>query len=61
MEVIRTLNECELDGKTVGMCTEYDSAAGSTNVVTFIHPGGHEIPDAAGQRIVDFFQSYPKK
>lgn len=60
MEFVRTLNDCQSDGKKTGMCTEYDSALG-TDVVTFIHPGGHEIPDDAGQRIVDFFHSYPKK
>lgn len=60
MEVIRSLNECEREGTKAGICTEYTSALG-TNVVTMIHSGGHEIPDEAGQRIVDFFQSYPKK
>lgn len=61
MERIRTLNGCEPAGKAAGeFCTEYSSKDGPP-VVTFIHPGGHEIPDGAPKRIVAFFLEHTRK
>jgi polyhydroxybutyrate depolymerase len=61
MEQVRKLNGCDPDGKAAGTwCTEYSSKNGPP-VVTYIHPGGHEVPDGAPQRIVEFFKDVAKK
>ena len=61
MDQIRKLNGCDAEGKSAGkFCTEYGSKSG-TPVVTYIHPGGHEIPDGAPLRITQFFQEHPGK
>jgi len=61
IEYVRKLNGCDPEGKAAGKwCTEYRSDKGLT-VVSFIHPGGHEIPEGALQRITEFFQAHPKK
>jgi polyhydroxybutyrate depolymerase len=55
MEELRKLNGCQ-DGKPWGEhCTLYPSKTG-TPVVTYIHPGGHELPDNVPPVIVKFFQ-----
>lgn len=60
MEEDRRLNGCDPAGKPAGaFCTEYSSKNGPP-VVTFIHPGGHGIPDGAVERIAAFFQAHPK-
>ena len=61
MAQIRKLNGCDAEGKPAGKwCTQYGSASGPP-VVTFIHPGGHEIPDGAPERIVEFFKGQQRK
>jgi len=61
MDMIRQLNGCDPMGKPAGKnCTEYTSRNGPP-VVAFIHPGGHEVPDGAPERIVQFFKDHPKK
>lgn len=61
MAQLRTLNKCEEKGKAAGKyCTEYNSANGPP-VVTFIHPGGHNVPDGAPERIVEFFKQHLRK
>lgn len=56
LQQIRDLNGCDATGKPAGQfCTEYSSEKGPP-VVTYIHPGGHEIPDDAPKRIVEFFK-----
>lgn len=58
IEQVRKLNGCEGEGKPAGEhCTEY-RAAGGMPVVAFIHPGKHEIPAGAPQRIARFFQEH---
>ena len=57
MEAVRKLNGCDAAGKPAGkFYTEYTSKSGPP-LVTFIHPGGHEIPDEAPKRIVEFFKT----
>lgn len=61
IEQVRKLNGCEGDGKSAGEhCTEY-RAAGGLPVVTFIHPGKHEIPAGAPERIARFFQEHARE
>jgi polyhydroxybutyrate depolymerase len=61
IDAMRKLNECEAEGKPAGTnCVEYKSKNGNP-VVTFIHPGGHEIPEGAPERIVAFFKDVSKK
>jgi polyhydroxybutyrate depolymerase len=61
IERIKKLNGVEETGKPAGeYCTEYASAGG-TPVVTYIHPGGHEFPSGAAQRIIAFFKEHAKK
>ena len=56
IEQVRKINGCDPDGKPAGKwCTEYSSRNGPP-VVTYIHPGGHEIPAGAAERIVQFFK-----
>ena len=58
---MRKLNGCDAEGKEAGKyCKKYASDKG-TPVVTYIHPGGHEVPDGAPQRIVEFFKEYKLK
>lgn len=57
----KKLNGCDADGKPAGEhCTEF-SSPGGTPVVTFIHSGGHEIPEGAPKRIAEFFQQHTLK
>lgn len=61
MEYDRQVNGCDAEGKPAGeFCTEYRSKDGPV-VITYIHPGGHEVPDGAPQRIVEFFRSQGTK
>ncbi len=61
IEADRKLNGCDPDGKPAGdLCTEYTSKTGPP-VIAFIHPGGHEVPEGARKRIVDFFKSVDAK
>lgn len=58
---VKKINGCEEKGEPAGkFCTEYRSPKG-TPLVTYIHPGGHEIPDGAPERIVAFFKQHAKK
>ncbi|CAN5510041.1 hypothetical protein BH10PLA1_BH10PLA1_10360 [soil metagenome] len=58
IEQDKKLNGCDVKGKPIGdLCTEYASKTG-TPVVTMIHPGGHEVPDGAMKRIVEFFKRF---
>ena len=61
IEFMRKLNGCDAEGKPAGkLCTEYRSKDGPP-VVAFIHPGGHEVPDGAAERIVKFLKDVDKK
>jgi polyhydroxybutyrate depolymerase len=40
-------------------CTAYTSA--SADVMTWIHPGGHEYPPSTSERIAKFFQDHPRR
>lgn len=58
---MRELNKCDKDGKEAGKyCTEYRSKDGPP-VIAFVHPGGHEVPDGAAERIAEFFKGIGKK
>lgn len=61
MDRVREINGCDATGRPAGeFCTEYRSAEGPP-VVTFIHPGGHEVPDGAAPRIAEFFRANAKR
>lgn len=50
------VNECSGEGeKTDDYTTVYKSRSGNP-VALYIHPGGHELPDAAGKVITEFFK-----
>lgn len=56
MEQMRKLNSCDEKGKEIRKLeTEYTSKSGPA-VVTYIHPGAHEIPTEAPARIAEFFK-----
>jgi len=59
IDELRKLNGCG-DGKPWGEhCTLYPSKTG-TPVVTYIHPGGHGLPEEVPPVIVRFFKEHPK-
>lgn len=59
IDALRKLNGCE-EGKPWGKnCTLYPSKTG-TPVVTYIHPGAHEMPDDVPTIIVKFFKEHRK-
>lgn len=61
IERVKKLNGVEETGKPAGeFCTEFASPTG-TPVVTYIHPGGHQFPSGAAERIVQFFKQHAKK
>lgn len=61
LDKLRAINQCDEVGRPAGeFCTEFRSAVGMP-LVEFIHPGGHEIPETAPQRIVEFFQKHARK
>lgn len=61
MTQVRRINGCNAVGKAAGeFCTEYTSSDGPP-LVTFIHPGGHEVPSGAPERIVEFFKKQALK
>jgi polyhydroxybutyrate depolymerase len=60
IDLMRKLNGCGAEGKPAGKnCVEYRSKGGPP-VVAFVHPGGHEIPDGAPERIAAFFKDQAK-
>ena len=60
MDFIKKLNGCEPTGKPSGeFCTEYASSTG-TPFVAYIHTGGHQFPQGASKRFVEFFQQHKK-
>jgi polyhydroxybutyrate depolymerase len=60
MDHVKKINGCDQEGKPAGeFSTEYPSAAG-TPFVSYIHPGGHQFPKGAPQRIVEFFKQHAK-
>lgn len=61
LQQARKLNACEAEGKKEGEhCTRYASEKGAV-VVTYIHSGGHEIPQDAVPKIAAFFKEMEKK
>jgi len=59
MDKLRKLNGCD-KGKPWGeRCTLYPSKTG-TPMVTYIHPGGHELPNDVPPIIVKFFKEHLK-
>lgn len=61
LQQARKLNACEAEGKKEGEnCTRYTSEKGAV-VVTYIHSGGHEIPQDAVSKIAAFFKEMEKK
>ena len=57
IEAIRKLNGCGKGKPLGGYCTLYPSKSG-TPVVTYIHPGGHQLPDDVPPLIVKFFKQH---
>ncbi|AWM36833.1 Alpha/beta hydrolase family protein [Gemmata obscuriglobus] len=61
MDQLRKLNKCDEKGKEAGRyCTQYTSTNGPP-VVTFIHPGAHNVPAGAPERIVEFLKLQTRK
>jgi polyhydroxybutyrate depolymerase len=59
IHMLRQLNQCG-EGKEWGKwCTEYPSKIGDP-VVTFIHPGTHQMPADAPAAIVKFFKQHAR-
>lgn len=58
---IKVINKC---GEAVKLpargCTRFPSEA-KAPLVTFIHPGGHDYPDAAGPMLVRFLKQHQRK
>ena len=44
-----------------GGCELFGSPGGTTPVMTWIHPGGHEYPEGTSERIAQFFRDHPMK
>ena len=58
IDYIKKLNKCDKNGKEINdRVTEYSSSAG-TPVFTYIHTGGHEIPEDALLYILEFFKRF---
>jgi polyhydroxybutyrate depolymerase len=56
---VKKINQCG-EGQPWGeFCTRYKSAINAP-VVTYIHPGGHEVPAGAPAVIVKFFREQAK-
>lgn len=59
MQAVRKVNSCSAKGETwAPQCTLYASSTG-TPVVTFIHPGGHQLTAEAPGLIAKFFKEHP--
>jgi polyhydroxybutyrate depolymerase len=60
MDIVRkVLKTDSAKAKTEGLMTT-EPGAGGTELVTYIHPGGHEFPKDALPAILTFFQRHPK-
>ena len=51
------LNRAAADGTAWSGTVQKHASAGGTDVITYIHPGGHPMPDDAGAMIVKFFKT----
>lgn len=52
----KKVDGCTSEGKPAGeFCTQYRAKDG-ISVITYIHPGGHGVPDGAPKRIIEFFK-----
>ncbi len=63
IQYLRKLNgtgEGQLWKEAPEVCTLYPSETGN-DLVTYIHPGGHEFPGEAVPAILKFFLAHPKK
>jgi polyhydroxybutyrate depolymerase len=55
IDLAKRVNNAHLGNKSCGAgCTIFDT--GEAPVVTWIHPGGHEYPRTASERIAKFFR-----
>jgi polyhydroxybutyrate depolymerase len=60
MDVVRKINKCDAEGKPWNdVATIYESSAAAP-FIAWIHPGGHNIPDHAVEKIVKFFKQFPR-
>jgi polyhydroxybutyrate depolymerase len=58
IERLKKLNHVTGEGEKIGeRVTRYGSAEGDTPVVTYIHPGGHAMPQDESDAIVKFFKA----
>jgi polyhydroxybutyrate depolymerase len=56
IEALRKLNGCGTSGRKWGRYGTLYASVSGTPVITFIHPGGHELPDFVPGAITRFFQ-----
>ena len=61
VDFVRKINGCDEKSKPWGneLCAEFPGKAGAS-VVTYFHPGAHELPKDALPLIVTFFKEHPK-
>jgi polyhydroxybutyrate depolymerase len=61
IDALRVLLTCGSpeDAKKSGYLTTEPGANG-TEIATYVHPGGHEYPQAAVPMLVEFFKRHPK-
>jgi polyhydroxybutyrate depolymerase len=61
LNFVLRLNQCETTGKAQGKAlTFYPSKVGA-DVLAYLYPGAHPLPDDAGEVIVKFFRQYSLK
>ena len=58
MQAVRRLNGCAAEGKPWEKSGTFYESKTNTPVVTFIHPGGHELPKEAPALIAKFFKEH---
>lgn len=57
IESMKEMNGCEGNGESLATYTTKFKGKNGNDVVTFIHPGGHEYPRAVPELLVSFFKS----
>jgi polyhydroxybutyrate depolymerase len=60
LESVLRLNQAEATGRPWSDSIVRHASSVGADVFTYIHPGGHQLPDDAGEKMVTFFKSAGK-
>lgn len=61
MNLVLRLNQCDINGIAQGKEETFYKSKIGADIIAYIYPGGHPLPENAGEVIVKFFKQYSLK